>query len=56
MNIFHAIVLGLRQGVTECIPISSTAHLTPYAYFTGLINPQKPEEWKTFMAVIQIGT
>lgn len=56
MNIFHAIVLGLIQGLTEFIPISSTAHLTLYAYFTGLINPQKPEEWTTFMAVIQMGT
>src|SRR5258708_18656688 len=27
MNIIHAIVLGLVQGLTEFIPISSTAHL-----------------------------
>ena len=56
MNILHAIVLGLIQGLTEFIPISSTAHLTLYAHFTGLIHPEKPEEWTTFMAVIQMGT
>lgn len=56
MNILHAIVLGLIQGLTEFIPISSTAHLTLYAYYTGLISPQNPEEWTTFMAVIQMGT
>ncbi len=27
MNIFHAIILALVQGVTEFLPISSTAHL-----------------------------
>ncbi len=27
MNIFHAIVLALVQGVTEFLPVSSTAHL-----------------------------
>ncbi|HRE56902.1 MAG TPA: undecaprenyl-diphosphatase UppP [Candidatus Kapabacteria bacterium] len=56
MNILHAIILGLIQGLTEFIPISSTAHLTLYAHFTGLISPQNPEEWTTFMAVIQMGT
>ena len=28
MNLFHAILLGLIQGVTEFLPVSSTAHLT----------------------------
>jgi undecaprenyl-diphosphatase len=28
MNLFHAILLGLIQGFTEFLPVSSTAHLT----------------------------
>lgn len=28
MNVWHAILLGLVQGLTEFLPISSTAHLT----------------------------
>lgn len=56
MNILHAIMLGLIQGLTEFIPISSTAHLTLYAQLTGLIDPSNPQEWTTFMAVLQLGT
>ena len=28
MNLFHAILIGLIQGITEFLPVSSTAHLT----------------------------
>ena len=27
MNLFHAVILGIIQGITEFLPISSSAHL-----------------------------
>ena len=56
MSIWQAILLGLIQGLTEFIPISSTAHLTIAGNMMGLINADKPEEWTAFIAVIQLGT
>src|SRR5688572_32631240 len=56
MSIWQAILLGLIQGLTEFIPISSTAHLTIAGNMMGLINAKKPEEWTAFIAVIQLGT
>ncbi len=56
MSFFEAVILGLIQGLTEFLPISSTAHLTIAGKFLGLINPAHPEEWTAFIAVIQLGT
>ncbi|HEX5731395.1 MAG TPA: undecaprenyl-diphosphate phosphatase [Blastocatellia bacterium] len=56
MSIWQAILLGLIQGLTEFIPISSTAHLTIAGNLMGLINHEKPQEWTAFIAVIQLGT
>jgi undecaprenyl-diphosphatase len=56
MSIWQAIILGLIQGLTEFIPISSTAHLTIAGKFMGLISPEHPEQWTAFIAVIQLGT
>jgi undecaprenyl-diphosphatase UppP len=35
MNIFHAIILGAVQGLTEFLPISSSGHLVLIPYFFG---------------------
>jgi len=56
MSIFTAFILGLIQGLTEFIPVSSTAHLTVAASALGVIDPMHPERWTSFMATIQIGT
>src|SRR5258707_3235109 len=56
MSILEAIILGLVQGLTEFIPISSTAHLTLVGKWMNLIDPQHPDQWTAFIAVIQLGT
>lgn len=56
MTIIEAIILGIVQGLTEFIPISSTAHLTIFGKLFGLINPNNPEQWTAFIAVVQLGT
>ena len=56
MTIFEAILLGLIQGLTEFLPISSTAHLTLAGKILGLIDPLHPEDWTAFIAIIQLGT
>jgi undecaprenyl-diphosphatase len=56
MSILEAIILGLIQGLTEFIPVSSTAHLTLAGKWMNLVDPKNPEEWTAFIAVIQLGT
>lgn len=56
MGIFEAVFLGILQGFTEFLPISSSAHLTIAGKWLGLIDPQHPEHWTAFIAVIQLGT
>lgn len=56
MSIIEAIILGIIQGLSEFIPISSTAHLTIAGDLFGLIDPNNPESWTAFIAVVQLGT
>ncbi len=56
MDIFVSIILGLVQGITEFLPISSTAHLTLFGHWMGLISPEHPEQWTAYIAVLQLGT
>ncbi|MDP9432143.1 MAG: undecaprenyl-diphosphate phosphatase [Actinomycetota bacterium] len=51
MNTFQAVFLGVIQGVTEFLPISSTAHLRLVPAFFGWEDPGA-----AFTAVTQFGT
>ena len=56
MSLIEAIVLGVIQGLTEFLPISSTGHLTVAGKMMNLISEEHPEQWTAFIAVIQLGT
>ncbi len=55
MDLLQAIILGIVQGLTEFIPISSTAHLVFASRLTNLYNGNAEMTTAT-MAVIQLGT
>ncbi|MBX7172876.1 MAG: undecaprenyl-diphosphate phosphatase [Pyrinomonadaceae bacterium] len=55
MDLIQAIILGIVQGLTEFIPISSTAHLVFASRLTNVYNGN-PEQITATMAVIQLGT
>src|SRR4051794_438786 len=51
MDSVQAIVLGIVQGLTEFLPVSSTAHLRIVPAFFGWEDPGS-----AFTAVVQLGT
>lgn len=56
MSVLEAVLLGIIQGLTEFLPISSTGHLTVAGKLMNLISPDNPEQWTAFIAIIQLGT
>lgn len=52
MTIWDAIILGILQGLTEFLPISSSAHLR----IAGEFLPAATDPGATFTAITQIGT
>jgi undecaprenyl-diphosphatase len=54
MNLLQAILLGIVQGLTEFLPVSSSAHLVLVPYFLGW--KLAPEQVLPFDTIVQLGT
>lgn len=52
MTIFEAIILGIVEGVTEYLPVSSTGHMILASYFMGI---EDDPFTKLFEVCIQLG-
>ena len=50
-DIVNSILLGIVEGLTEFLPVSSTGHLLVAEHFLGLPD----EHWEAFTIVIQLG-
>jgi undecaprenyl-diphosphatase len=53
MNISHAFLLGIIQGLTEFIPVSSTAHLLIGQQLLGI---PSSDNMFSFLVIVQLGT
>jgi len=53
LNFFHAFLLGIIQGLTEFIPVSSTAHLL---ITQRLLNIPADDAMFSFLVIVQLGT
>jgi len=54
IELLKALVIGIVQGITEWLPISSTGHMILVDEFMTL--NVSPEFWKLFLVVIQFGS
>ena len=52
MGLWEAILLGIVQGLTEFLPVSSSAHVR----IVGEFLPSATDPGATFTAITQIGT
>lgn len=52
MELWHSIILGIVEGITEFLPISSTGHLMLASHLLGIPNV---EFAKSFEIIIQLG-
>lgn len=60
MNIIQSILMGIVQGLSEFLPVSSSAHLvftsSLYKYFMGVINVVQSNEEVFFDIMLHLGT
>lgn len=52
MEYLVSIILGVVEGITEFLPISSTGHLILVSHLLPVVSS---EFWKSFMIIIQLG-
>lgn len=52
MNLFHALILSIIEGITEFLPVSSTGHLI---LASSLLHIPQTEFVKSFEIIIQMG-
>jgi undecaprenyl-diphosphatase len=55
MSVGQAVVLGLVEGITEYLPVSSTGHLLIAERAMNMDDPAKKDALDTYTVVIQIG-
>ncbi|NPA54501.1 MAG: undecaprenyl-diphosphatase, partial [Aquificae bacterium] len=53
MSVFEAIILGILEGLTEFLPVSSTGHLILASHLLGIA---QTEAHKAFEVAIQLGS
>lgn len=53
-DLLYAVILGVVEGVTEFLPVSSTGHLLLCEHWLGIDLDREPF-WKAFTVFIQIG-
>jgi undecaprenyl-diphosphatase len=54
-ELIYAILLGVVEGITEFLPISSTGHILLCQHWMGLDMESEHSMWKTFAIFIQVG-
>lgn len=56
MEIVKSIILGIIQGITEWLPVSSTGHMILADEFIHLLNGTNKDFVDLFLVVIQFGS